>query len=62
MKSTKPRSKRIVVVHDKMQHCYKYELVQPTGRGFHIGFRPQLTPRQMLRLGVFGGMYLTDCT
>jgi len=45
-----------------MQHGYTYELIRPTGRCFHPGFNPQLTPRQMLRLGVFGGKYMTDCT
>ena len=28
-----------------------------TGRAFAPGFRPQLRPRQMLRMGVFGGTY-----
>ncbi len=31
------------------------------GLGFDIDFRPELTPRQMLRLGVFCGRYLNDC-
>lgn len=52
---------RLVVVNDKMQHGYRYLLTAPTGRDFDPEFRPQLTPRQMLELGVFGGKYLTDC-
>jgi hypothetical protein len=44
-----------------MQRRYAYELTEPMGRNFHRGFRPQLTPRQMLALGVFGGKYMTDC-
>lgn len=56
------RSKRrIIVVHDRMQKNYSYEITAPVGRNFAPGFRPQLTPRQMLRLGVFGGKYMTDC-
>lgn len=50
-----------IVVNDLMQRGYTYERRYPPGRGFHPGFRPQLTPREMLRLGVFGGKYMTDC-
>jgi hypothetical protein len=50
-----------VAVNDRMQHGYVYELTEPEGRNFDRGFRPELTPRQMLALGVFGGKYLTDC-
>jgi hypothetical protein len=51
-----------VVVHDKMQHGYRYTLTAPTGRRFDPDFEPELTPREMLELGVFGGKYMTDCT
>jgi hypothetical protein len=52
---------RRVVVNDLMQRGYTYELVEPAGRNFHPDFRPELTPPQMLALGVFGGRYMTDC-
>ncbi len=50
-----------IVVNDRMQQGYSYELVAPEGSGFHPDFRPELTPREMLELGVFGGRYMTDC-
>ena len=52
---------RTVVVNDRMQKGYRYERVAPVGRGFDSGFTPELTPREMLALGVFGGKYMTDC-
>lgn len=52
---------RRIVVHDRMQQGYRYHLLEPTGRNFDAGFEPQLSPREMLALGVFGGKYLTDC-
>lgn len=53
--------KKTVIVHDKMQKNYRYELTQPAGRNFHPDFKPELTPKEMLELGVFGGKYMTDC-
>ncbi len=50
-----------VVVNDLMQQGYVYYLTEPMGRNFHPDFRPELTPREMLGLGVFGGKYMTDC-
>src|SRR4051794_19908843 len=44
-----------------MQQRYAYVLSAPTGKDFHPDFRPELTPRQLLELGVFGGKYMTDC-
>ncbi|HEY0908592.1 MAG TPA: hypothetical protein VGE35_04615 [Candidatus Paceibacterota bacterium] len=45
-----------------MQKGYSYRLSAPTGKDFHPDFKPDLTPREMLSLGVFGGIYMRDCT
>jgi hypothetical protein len=50
-----------IVVNDKMQRGYVYYRTEPAGRNFSPAFKPELTPAQMLRLGVFGGKYLNDC-
>ena len=55
----KPRE---IVVNDLMQQNFHYLLTEPAGRNFALGFQPELTPKQMLALGVFGGRYMTDCT
>lgn len=55
-------SSRIVRVHDRMQKGYRYELTEPMGKRFDPRFKPELTPKQMLALGVFGGVYMRDCT
>jgi len=51
-----------VVVNDLMQTGYVYFRTKPVGRDFRAEFKPELTPKEMLALGVFGGKYLTDCT
>ena len=51
---------RVVVVNDKMQQGYWYNLTAPVGRDFDPEFRSDLTPAQMLELGVFGRKYMTD--
>ena len=53
--------KRVVTVRDKMQRGYRYTLTATVGRSFDPDFKPELTPAQMLTLGVFGGKYMTDC-
>jgi hypothetical protein len=50
-----------VVIRDRMQQDYRYLLTEPAGRNFDPGFDPELTPRQMLGMGIFGGKYMTDC-
>lgn len=45
-----------------MQRGYTYHLSARTGQDFHPDFSPELTPAEMLRIGVFGGKYMTDCT
>lgn len=52
---------KTVIVNNKMQKGYKYVLTEPVGRNFDPEFRPDLTPAEMLHLGVFGGVYMRDC-
>ncbi len=53
---------KLVVVNDTMQQGYSYELTESMGKNFHPDFKPQLTPKEMLALGVFNGVYMRDCT
>jgi hypothetical protein len=53
--------RHLVVVNDRMQQGYAYHRTEPVGRHFAAEFRPELSPKEMLRLGVFGGKYMTDC-
>ena len=48
-------------MNDLMQSGYTYELSAPQGKNFDPGFKPELTPKEMLALGVFNGHYLRDC-
>jgi hypothetical protein len=51
-----------VVVNDRMQQGYRYKRTAPMGGCFDPGFEPELTPAEMLKLGIFCGKYMTDCT
>lgn len=53
--------KKIIKVDDSMQKNYTYELVEPVGKNFDPEFKPDLTPKEMLALGIFGGKYMSDC-
>jgi hypothetical protein len=53
---------KIIYVHDSMQRDYSYECTEPEGKNFDPEFKPDLTPKEMLKLGVFGGIYMRDCT
>jgi hypothetical protein len=52
---------RTIIVNDKMQQGYRYTLSEWCGENFHPDFKPDLSPAQMLEMGVFSGKYLTDC-
>jgi hypothetical protein len=52
---------KVVLVNDRMQKGYHYELVARIGQDFRSDFRPELTPKEMLSLGIFCGKYMTDC-
>jgi hypothetical protein len=44
-----------------MQADYRYIVTEPPGEHFAEDFTPELTPKEMLELGVFGGVYMRDC-
>lgn len=49
--------KKVITVTDPMQKGYRYALSESEGKNFHPEFKPDLTPKQMLALGVFDGNY-----
>lgn len=55
------RTGKWIVVNDLMQRGYRYQLTAPEGGDFDPAFAPELTPPELLALGVFGGRYMTDC-
>jgi hypothetical protein len=55
------KNKKIIMVDDLMQKGYHYKLTEPEGGNFRADFTPDLSPKEMLALGVFGGKYMTDC-
>ena len=52
MKTSDGRKKKTFIVNDKMHNNYRYAITQPAGRNFDRGFNPELTPKQMLALGI----------
>ena len=55
------KSLKKITVNDTMQQNYTYSLVCREGKDFDMNFKPDVTPKDMLELGVFGGKYMTDC-
>ena len=49
-----------IIVNDTMQSDYSYFLTEKEGQHFDPNFKPHLTPKEMLELGVFGGLYFGD--
>lgn len=45
-----------------MQRNYRYTLTEPMGKNFDPRFKPELTPKEMLAMGIFCGKYMRDCT
>lgn len=54
-------SRRTIHVNDTMQSDYSYNLVAPEGEDFDPDFKPDLSPKEMLAMGVFEGKYCNDC-
>ena len=52
---------KLVTVTDKMQKEYTYTISEPIGKNFATEFKPELSPKEMLKMGVFGGVYMRDC-
>lgn len=55
------KNRQIVEVDDLIQLGFHYEVSEPEGKSFDPMFQPELTPKQMLEVGIFGGRHMTDC-
>jgi hypothetical protein len=44
-----------------MQQNYVYYITEPVGKTSHQEFLPDFKPQEMLKMGIFGGKYMTDC-
>ena len=60
LEATIKKSRKQITVNNLMQKNYTYDLVEPEGKNFDPRFKPELTPKQMLELGIFGGKYFND--
>jgi len=52
--------KKKIIVNDRRQKNYIYYRTEPIGENFDDEFKPDLTPEEMLKLGIFGGQYFSD--
>ena len=50
-----------VIVNDRMQRSYEYDVSERPGNNFGPGFEPHLSPKEMLQMGIFEGKYCNDC-
>ena len=48
-------------MNDRMQKSYEYFLTEKVADNFDKTFRPDLSPKEMLEMGIFGGVYMRDC-
>jgi len=49
-----------IIINDTMQQG-SYYLSEEAGANFDPDFKPELSPKELLALGLFGGKYMTDC-
>lgn len=48
---------KTIIAKNAYQKGYRYTLTEPTGKNFASDFNPELSPKEMLQLGVFCGQY-----
>ncbi len=49
-----------IIVNEQYQAGYEYTRTEKPGENFADDFKPELTPKQMLRLGIFAGNYFYE--
>lgn len=52
---------KIIQVNNRMQKNYQYSLDAEIGQVLTNEFKPDLSPKELLSLGIFGGKYFNDC-